>query len=77
VDGQRIDLRSPVSNERDVQGTTARETLVFSVPYKGIIQIAKAKHVEMRLGSTEFELTETNLSDLKALLAKIQAVKVK
>jgi hypothetical protein len=70
-------LMPPVSNDTTVQGTTARETLVFSVPYRSIIRIANARQVEMRLGSAEFELSETNLSDLKALLAKIQVVKVK
>lgn len=77
VDGQRLDLGSPVSNERDVQGTQVAETLVFAVSFKTLRSIAEAKQIEMRLGSTEFELTESNVSDLKELLAKIQVVKVK
>jgi len=76
ADGQRIALGGPASNETDVQGSSARERLVFSVAYKIMVTIANAKHVEMRLGSSaEFELNDLHLSDLKALLAKIQAVK--
>jgi hypothetical protein len=39
-------------------------------------RIADQKRVEMRLGLTEFELSELTLSDLRALLVRIQAVPV-
>ena len=76
VDNQRIEIGSPTTNERDVEGDRAKENLSFSVPYKTMRRIADGKHVEMRLGLTEFQLSEPSLSDLKALLAKIKTVPV-
>ena len=75
VDSQRIEIGSPITNERDVERDGVKENLSFSVPYKTMRRIADGKHVEMRLGLTEFQLSEMSLADLKALLAKIQTVR--
>jgi hypothetical protein len=76
VDGQRIEIGSPITNEMDVERDGFKENLSFSVPYKTMRRIADQKRVEMRLGLTEFELSELTLSDLRALLVRIQAVPV-
>jgi hypothetical protein len=52
------------------KGDHVLETLTLDVPTATLTKIARSKEVKMRLGETEFELTETHLTALRDILKR-------
>jgi hypothetical protein len=81
VDGQRVPIGPVSRNDSELprasdvySDTRLRETLMFRVPYLKLKRISNAKIVEMRLGSTEFDLEDSFLLSLRSLLAKVKPI---
>lgn len=78
IDGRSVALGSAGATDNDVtakyESTEVKERLAFAVDYQLLRKLTEAKHVEMRLGSAEFEIRQYVLSDIKELLSKVQVV---
>lgn len=68
VDGERLDLGIPVSNERQLaRRVGVDESLAFSLTREQFRKLGHASKVEMQLGRVEFRLKDKFLRDLKEL----------
>jgi hypothetical protein len=81
VDGDRLPLGQPVRRDSDIPNATSQyddarlsESLTFKIRYSTFRRIADGKSVEMRLGSTEFQLAADILDALRSLLTKVKRV---
>ena len=81
VDDERIPLGPPIKRSSEISDSGnpyiddhLRETLSFRIRYSLLNKIATGKIVEMRLGSTEFQLDREFLTALQRLLKKVEPV---
>jgi hypothetical protein len=73
VDGKRIPLGRPFARDSEVNssgyGVRVNERLEFKATYPVLRKIAYARRVEMRLGSSEFDLSLSFLHAMQKLIA--------
>ena len=50
IDGERVELKSAVSDRETLQGSAVSETFAYSIDYKLLKKIAYASKIEARLG---------------------------
>jgi hypothetical protein len=46
------------------------ETLALEIPFATLEKLSRASTIEMRIGTTEFELVPRQIEDLKAFVAR-------
>lgn len=72
ADKERLVIGVPVSRESEIVSGGVTERLVFSVPYATMKKIASAVDLKMRLGPSEFALSDSFRSNFKTLLSEIK-----
>ena len=71
LDGsERLNLGDMKRVTADVVSGGVLETLDLEIPFTTLEKLSKASQIEMRIGTTEFELVSRQIEDLKAFVAR-------
>ena len=67
---ERLNLGDMKRVGADVVAGGVLETLNLEIPFTTLEKLSKASQIEMRIGTTEFELLPSQIEDLKAFVAR-------